>query len=179
MKDVKRKRILIASDTHGKTENLEKVFKMELFDAFIFCGDGEGDEKSFAQMAGCPAEVSVVRGNNDYNYGLPFTAIIPIGTHRIFAAHGHTYSLYSGLQKMDYAAREKECDICIFGHLHKPVFLQMENMLYINPGSISEPRQEDRIPTCVILEVSENSMKIEFLDAVHLNVLKSYSVSNN
>lgn len=179
MKDFKGKRILIVSDTHGKTDLLEKVFASEFYDALIFCGDGEGDEKSFAQMAGCPAEISIVRGNNDYNFSLPFTAVIPVRDHRIFAAHGHTYSLYSGFQRLEYAALEKECDICVFGHLHKPFFLQTERMVFLNPGSISEPRQEGGIPTCAVLTLSEDGYTVHFLNAKDLSVIKTYTVSNN
>lgn len=179
MKDFNTKSILIVSDTHGKTENLQRVFSSRQFDAMIFCGDGEGDEKKFPLMAGCPAEISAVRGNNDFSFGLPFTAVIRAGNLRIFAAHGHTYSLYRGYEKIENAAAEKNCGICVFGHLHKPVLLSTERMLFLNPGSISEPRQEGGIPTCAVMEITDTDLTVKLMNASDLSIMKTLNVSNN
>jgi len=173
------KKILIVSDTHGKPEHLKTVFAAEQYDALIFCGDGEGDERNLSEMAGCPAEITAVRGNNDFNFGIPFQAVITEHGHRIFAAHGHTYSLYNGLGNLEYAALEKQCDICIFGHTHKPFFLQTERMVFMNPGSISEPRQDGGIPTCAVLEVHEGGYEYRIVNALDRKVIRSWSVMNN
>ena len=62
---------------------------------------------------------------------------------------------------MDYLrqiAVENHYDIVMFGHTHVP-FIQIENDLTIlNPGSLSYPRQEDRMPTFLIMEIDECGM---------------------
>ena len=57
-------KILIVSDTHGKTEYLEAVLEWEKpLDLLIHLGDIEGDEDYIPVIAECPMEV--VAGNKD------------------------------------------------------------------------------------------------------------------
>ena len=52
------KRILVASDTHGKNENLKKVIlRNRPIDKLIFCGDGEGLEKTIRSLVGDECEI--------------------------------------------------------------------------------------------------------------------------
>ena len=61
-------KILIVSDTHGHSENLEKVLEQTgPLDHFIHLGDVEGQEDYIEVIAGCP--VHMVSGNNDFFLG--------------------------------------------------------------------------------------------------------------
>nr|MDE7299348.1 metallophosphoesterase family protein [Lachnospiraceae bacterium] len=44
----------------------------------------------------------------------------------------------------------------MFGHTHCPLIDIRENIMVINPGSISRPRQQSRVPTYVTMEVRED-----------------------
>lgn len=158
--------ILIASDSHGYQERLLDLLKQERFDALFFCGDGEGLEDVLLSAAGCPAVTSMVKGNNDFGSCLRNEVVISFGGHRFFMTHGHRYRLYAGTGLLTEAARENNCDICLFGHTHRPYAALKDGIWLINPGSVSEPRQEGRIPTCAVLTIDNSgSAEIRFLDA--------------
>ncbi len=42
----------------------------------------------------------------------------------------------------------------MFGHTHRPFFLQKDGMTILNPGSLSFPRQEGRRGSYMIMEVN-------------------------
>ena len=118
---MEKKRILIISDSHRHTENVEKAIKKSgPFDMLIHLGDIEDDTEKIKQSAGCPCYF--VRGNCDLDYKLQECQIINLLPHRIFAVHGHKYAVRGDTFRLEYAAREVGCDIALFGHTHVPYF---------------------------------------------------------
>ena len=49
--------------------------------------------------------------------------------------------------------RLRGADLVMFGHTHRPFFLQKDGMTILNPGSLSFPRQEGRRGSYMIMEV--------------------------
>ena len=43
----------------------------------------------------------------------------------------------------------------MFGHTHKPYLDVQEGLTVLNPGSLSYPRQEDRRPSYIWMEIDE------------------------
>lgn len=145
-------RILIVSDTHGYSENLQRVLEREKpFHALIHCGDVERQEEEIRQMAGCPCYM--VAGNNDWFTDLRSELEISLADYRIFLTHGHTYGVSMGYHRLRDEARRKQAQIVIFGHTHRPLIEQGDNLVLLNPGSISYPRQIGRIPSYLIMEI--------------------------
>lgn len=145
-----RKKILIVSDSHGRNHNLWRVLEREKpYDMLIHCGDFQGSESELTNHAGC--EVRLVGGNMDYNDDFPEEQLVLFGSHKALVVHGHKYRLYSGLETLYYSAMEKGADFAIFGHLHKPIIDTYGGITFLNPGSITDPRQEERVPTYMTL----------------------------
>ena len=71
-------------------------------------------------------------------------AIFYLGTTMIFATHGHIYH-EKNLPML------KEGDILLHGHTHVPVCRKGEGYFYLNPGSVSIPK-EGNPPTYAIFE---------------------------
>jgi len=176
MSEKKNRRYLLASDTHGNTQYLENVLRAFSFDGLIFCGDGEGLENGLAYLPGCPAEIYMVRGNNDWNPGLANDIVIPLGDRKAFVTHGHRYRLYEGIDALGTAAMARTCEFCIFGHVHRPVCRRYGSVVFLNPGSLAEPRQEDRIPTCAILETEGKVFRVRFINALTLSEYRSEQI---
>ena len=44
-------------------------------------------------------------------------------------------------------------DIVMFGHTHRPHLEIGEHLTVLNPGSLSYPRQEGRLPSYIIMEI--------------------------
>lgn len=149
-------KILIVSDTHGREYTLEKALKKTgPIDQLIHLGDVEGGEERIRMLAG-NAPAAIIAGNNDFFCDLPNERIFTIGGHRIFMTHGHGYFVHSGTLYLKREARKKGADIVMFGHTHKPYMEEDNELLVLNPGSLSLPRQEGHRPTYIVMEIADD-----------------------
>lgn len=146
-------KILIVSDSHGRHENLELAIEREMPDAIYHLGDGEGCEDYIEAFAECPLEI--VRGNCDFASDLPAEIVATVGAHRILLTHGHYYNVAYGTTMLVEAAKEKSASAVIYGHTHIPELTEEDGITILNPGSISFPRQENRMPTYAVLECDQ------------------------
>lgn len=147
-------KVLICSDTHRRHENYIKVVESEgPFDLLIHCGDTEGGEYLISEAAGCHSEI--VMGNNDFFSNLPKEALFELGGKKVWVTHGHNYyvSLDTAIIKEEAVARG--ANVVMFGHTHRPL-IEDEGLLCINPGSLSYPRQANRRPSYIILNIDKN-----------------------
>lgn len=145
-------KILVVSDSHGRNANLEWVIKrVKPIDLLIHLGDFEGTEKEIRKMAPCPVEM--ISGNNDYFTTIEREKIITIDNYTIFITHGHRYHVNFETNTIKENARLNGANIVMFGHTHKPLIDLDEQIIAINPGSITQPRQEGRVPTYIIMEI--------------------------
>ena len=58
--------------------------------------------------------------------------------------------------RITYRAEELGCDIALYGHTHIPDISYLGKVKVICPGSLTEPRQQRRIPTYAIMENTED-----------------------
>jgi putative phosphoesterase len=87
-----------------------------------------------------------VRGNCDHtsvfrSADLLKTEQITLEGHRILATHGDLFSAKYGTAELSRAAKERGCEIVLFGHTHTPcdMYVPGERAHYLfNPGSIRE-----------------------------------------
>ena len=147
-------RVLIVSDSHGRTDHLKKAVALVKPERMLHLGDAEGQEDYIASFCGCPLDI--VKGNCDYMSRLPAQKVIPLGKHRIFMAHGHLHYVKGGLQEIESCAKDAGADVVLYGHTHLPELVyEPDGMVVVNPGSISYPRQEGRKPCYAVLDVDE------------------------
>ena len=150
------KKILVASDTHGRNENLKNVIlKNRPIDKFIFCGDGEGLEKIIREMIGDECELYMVRGNNDFFSSLDREREIRIGQYRVLLTHGHYYNVSLGTETIKKEAAARNVDIVMFGHTHRPCYEVQDDIIAVNPGSLSYPRQEGHTPSYMVMSLDK------------------------
>lgn len=148
-------KVLIVSDTHGKDLTLKKVLeKVKPVDMLIHCGDVEGSEDYIRELAECP--VHMVAGNNDFFCDLPNEEELVIGKYRVLVTHGHYYYISMGTQVLKDDARARGFDIVMFGHTHRPCLEQENDIVILNPGSLSYPRQEGRKPSFMIMDIDRD-----------------------
>ena len=147
-------RILIVSDTHRRNENyLALLKKWKNVDMVIHCGDVEGSEYAISESAEC--SVCMVSGNNDFFSQLPREQEISIGKYKVWITHGHHYLVSMGPERIMQEARARGVDIVMFGHTHRPLLIQEDDLIALNPGSLSYPRQEGHKPTYAIMELDK------------------------
>jgi len=153
-------KIMVVSDTHRYHENLKKALINEgPIDMLIHLGDSEGEEDYIRELANC--KVEMIAGNNDYFSDLRREAVIKIGKYNVLLTHGHSYYVSVGLDFIKEEAIGRNLDIVMFGHTHRPVIEIFKEVTLINPGSISYPRQHDKKPTYIIMEI-DNEENINY-----------------
>ncbi len=145
-------KILIVSDTHRQNGNYLKVLRrVAPVDMVVHCGDVEGSEYLICEGAGCPVEM--VAGNNDFFTDLPREKEFQIGKYHVWLTHGHNYYVSMGNETLKKEAIARGVDIVMYGHTHNPVIDLGEEIIALNPGSLTYPRQEGRRPSYMIMDM--------------------------
>lgn len=150
-------KLLIASDIHGSalyTRQLLDAFALEGADRLVLLGDilyhgprndlplGYAPKEVIELLNGIKDKILAVRGNCDTEVDqmvlsfpiLADYAILPIGIRLVYMTHGHVYNL-SSLPPLS------EGDILLHGHTHVPACLEEKGIRYLNPGSVSIPKE--------------------------------------
>lgn len=144
-------KLLVISDTHGDAEVIQRVRERHPdSDAFIHCGDSElpFDHEYLA-------DVKRVRGNCDRDNRYPEEELFVLSEKKIFVTHGHLFNVKSTTMNLYYRAKELEADVVFFGHSHVLGCELLDNVLFVNPGSLLKPRGlEDK--SYVIVEFVAN-----------------------
>ncbi len=149
-------RILVVSDTHRQVLYLHDVLKkIGKIDALIHLGDVEGQEEYIRSIAGC--DTYIVCGNNDYFSNLPREQEIELQGHKLFLTHGHYYRVSLTPTILAEEALSRGCDIAMYGHTHRPEISRIDGVTLVNPGSLAYPRQENRRPSYILMEIDRKS----------------------
>lgn len=156
---------LVVSDNHGDRQILVDIanFWRHKVDGMFHCGDSELEvtDELWHQFV-------VVKGNCDYNPKYETECLINSGDDRIYMTHGHLYNVNIGLTSLSYSAREKNATIVLYGHTHKLLAAMADNILYVNPGSISQPRGTySHLKTYAVIETNDGEIKVDYYDRTH------------
>lgn len=148
---------MIASDLHGSEYYCRKMleaYEREKADKLLLLGDllyhgprndlpkDYAPKQVIAQLNARKDQILCVRGNCDAQVDqmvlkfpiLAEYAILTVGEHMIFATHGHVYHTENlpPLQKGD---------VLLHGHTHVPACKKIDGCMYLNPGSLSIPKE--------------------------------------
>ena len=150
---------VIVSDSHGRFGGIQKIIEREApFDVFLHAGDIQGGIGHIEEWAGCP--VYAVKGNCDWSGDFPQEVMVPFGSHRIFLTHGHRHNVKLEKETLARTAMNLGADVAVHGHTHIPAADERYGVIVLCPGSVSEPRQQTRRPTYIVLEtVPEKGIK--------------------
>lgn len=148
---------MIASDLHGSayyTELLLQAYEREGAQRLLLLGDllyhgprndlprGYAPKQVIAMLNAHKDELLCVRGNCEAEVDqmvlefpvLADYAILDLGEHMMFVTHGHTYNEKS-LPPL------RPGDVLLHGHTHIPACIRHEAYTYLNPGSVSIPKE--------------------------------------
>lgn len=140
--------IIVASDTHGASQLLpllEKAYPEA--DAYLHCGDLEDDPRMYLYWI-------FVGGNNDFFFDaqMPEERVVSVNGVRVFMTHSHRFSYYRREEQIVAKAKEKGCQIAVYGHTHVPSIVKRDGVWLINPGSMRLPR-DGRSGCYAVIEV--------------------------
>ncbi|MBL1230559.1 metallophosphoesterase [Enterococcus sp. BWB1-3] len=155
-------RYLVVSDNHGDRDILVQLVKQYKgkVDAFFHCGDSELDTSDHLW----DYFTAAVKGNCDYDLGFPETAIKNTGEDVIFLTHGHLSNVRFGLTQLALQAEEAGANIALFGHTHEIGCEMHQGILFLNPGSIRQPRGPIQIQSYAIIDSTEEQLDVQYYD---------------
>ncbi len=168
---------LIASDIHGSAyfcERMLEAYRRESAARLILLGDllyhGPRNDlprdyapKRVIELLGAVRdEIFCVRGNCDTEVDqmvldfpiLADYALLEVGGHTVFVTHGHKYDLTS-LPPL------KTGDVLLHGHTHIPTCEEKDGITYLNPGSVSIPKEGS---PCSYMVLEGNTFTCKSLD---------------
>lgn len=142
------KRVIAVSDSHGFADALREAVAQALqrgaIDVLVFLGDGLDDLEQVRPMLsanGATTRVIAVRGNNDWRAAASEEELFDVGGTRFYACHGHGRHVKFGMERLCFAAREREAQVALFGHTHRS-FLEYEyGIWFVNPGALCDRRR--------------------------------------
>lgn len=161
-------KLMIASDIHGSSyycQLMIEAFHREKADRLILLGDilyhgprndlpkGYAPKEVITLLNNIKDKILCVRGNCDTEVDqmvLEFPvmadyAVILIGEHIVYATHGHKYN-ENNIPPM------QKGDVLLNGHTHVPMCIEHENYIYMNPGSVSIPKENSNNSYMIIEE---------------------------
>jgi len=145
----------VISDTHGlvRPEMLETLKGVDLI---IHAGDIGGVEA--LNVLETIAPVKAVRGNNDRDSWadhIPHDQVIEYGSCLFYVLHE--------LEHLDLDPAAAEFSAFIYGHSHRPLAENKNNVLYLNPGSAG-PRRFSLPISIARLHIEKSRLTPELID---------------
>lgn len=151
-------KIGVVSDTHRMNRFIDKTIPyLKECDLIVHAGDNFVDSKYIHKITN--VGVMAVRGNCDFE-NVEDELEFEVENKKFFICHGDRYGVKYGLYDLEKKAESINADIVIFGHTHTPVVIEKNNIIYINPGSTSLPRDVN-YRSFVILEISDDNVSVE------------------
>ena len=148
-------KIGIISDTHGHVPNAVHD-ALAGADHILHAGD-VGPMEVITELESI-APVSAVRGNTDYSIQLPQTHIQSFVSQK-FLVH-HIVDLPVPSQLVRVAITDEQPNVVVFGHTHMPYNEHHDGVLFLNPGSASNPRGSSA-PSVAIVECNEFGLSVK------------------
>jgi uncharacterized protein len=142
-------KIGVLSDSHGDVFYIERAIEVLKGCNIIYhLGDYVRDCDIIRMKLRIP--IVSIRGNCD----LPTEGISEVVDEKeginIFLTHGHNYAVKHNNFKLRYKAMETNSKVVLYGHTHIAKIEKEEEIYYINPGSISEPRNGSTSSVAII-----------------------------
>lgn len=145
-------KILVFSDSHGRSSNMIKAISLHN-DArlVVHLGDGTSDaeeaKKLFPDLPFVCVSGNLEDALHPFKKSVPFQ-VVTEENKTIYLCHGHRHNVSFTEQNLIYAAAERGADLILYGHTHvKDNRYIPENQetgrkstYLFNPGSISRPR---------------------------------------
>ncbi|MFC5630530.1 MULTISPECIES: YfcE family phosphodiesterase [Streptococcus] len=156
--------LIVMSDSHGDRQVVENIkhYYLGKVDAIFHNGDSELESKDPIWNG-----ISVVCGNCDYDSGYEESRVTHFSNLTIVQTHGHLYHINFMWDRLDLFAQEAGADICLYGHLHRASAWQEGKIVFINPGSVLQPRGEVSEKLYAKVTVTDDKIVVDFYRLNH------------
>lgn len=133
-------RILVISDSHGRTGVIEDILeKHSDIKIIFFLGDCVRDIEDITYCFG-DRKFYIVEGNCDGYTMYKTVDCQTVNSKRVLFTHGHTLGVKGGYEKLRGEAERHKADLVLFGHTHIATIEYANGIYYVNPGSVCSGR---------------------------------------
>ena len=161
-------KLLVVSDNHRDRDVLEWVKTAEPdINHLIHLGDSEMSESELTELG-----FYGVRGNYPFEPKFPNDLIMEYNRVKLLLTHGHKYGVKLGIYGLVEAALSLSVQVVFYGHTHMPKINEFENILFINPGTISKSRGS--YASFAVVEILEHRITIQIRETYTNKVLSEY-----
>ncbi len=137
-------KLLVISDTHRRIELATKLIASyqvtQGIEGVVHCGDHIDDANALAEKFGTLTFYSVPGNCDRAGYASGSTSVVTIQGVTTLIAHGHKHQVKYDISELRIDAQAYDAKLVLFGHTHCAMAHQEEGIWYVNPGSLSEPR---------------------------------------
>lgn len=135
-------RLLVVSDSHGRSGNLFEIIEKHIKDSDIIislgdCNDGDDFENAEIFFKN-KFKLKRVAGNTDWYSTKPTVDFITANGKKVMFCHGHTFNVKYGYYDIMSEAERQKADIVLFGHTHTPYKDYINGIHYLNPGAVCD-----------------------------------------
>ncbi len=133
-------KLLVFADSHGRTLEMHQAIALHLPDAILHLGDCYRDTVEL-RHAYPKIPLYAVRGNNDWDAGVPDSCVVVLEDVRIYMTHGHLARCHGDhVESLPFLAEREQCTLALYGHTHRIHQEVKVGVTCLNPGSICRPR---------------------------------------
>lgn len=137
-------KICVVSDSHGDRDILRRIYNSNMnCDIYLHLGDSQLEDYLIHPFVG-------VKGNCDYFLDYPNYRIIKTPLLNIYCEHGHIHGKGNVC-----LLKEKNCKVYLYGHTHINMIENINDYYFVNPGSVSKPRDGSN-GTYLIITIDED-----------------------
>ena len=149
-------KLLVISDSHKQSKVVDRIIRRCSDAKHIFFLGDSADDIDDLRYVYTDRNFYILSGNCDFFSSYPCVSMEKISGHSILYAHGHTYGVKESLETLVSVAKERGCDIVLYGHTHIPDITYKEGMYFVNPGSCTRPRNGKA--TYAIIDINEKGI---------------------
>ena len=151
--------IAVISDTHGNLDGLRRAIReimdQQTIDVFVHLGDNYEDAQVFDEFGCTYLNVPGVFSDYYSSRSVPNRLIKEFEGWRFLLTHtltSHANDLADD-PKPEALISEKQVDIVLFGHTHRPELAVKDSILFVNPGHLKEQDKKGFSATYAILNI--------------------------
>ncbi len=135
-----------------------------------FCGITQPRFNRFARQALRLQRDKITRENVEWLAQLPIRLLLKWEDKKIYLVHGHPNKPFEYLMGYNEertrelvrdAVEEAKTTFLIAGHTHVPFIHHENGKMYLNPGSVGQPRDKNPLASFALLNLKKNSATIQ------------------
>lgn len=161
-------KVIVVSDNHGDTYFMEEILSIhaEDTDAWFHCGDSELPEYHPLFQ-----RYQTVEGNMDFAKNLKISRVEEVHGEKFLIAHGHKHNVKRSYNQLKEEAMRVGSRFVFYGHTHIAKVEEEDGVFFINPGSITQPRDRDKGTYLVLtIDGEKGTVFFNFYDEDHNSI---------